>query len=351
MTAAPDVTPTTAVGLSFSGPDDAASALDGNSHDISDWLSQAEGYGDAFNASFYQLWTARNAWFEAYAAAKAQSDSAGAKAATNGLAQNATAIGMLVHQTNKYVPVNTVTNPPTGLADEFGPDNQAVLTFIADQASKASGTMTDLVTAAEMMYHTADYLADAAAKLDPVQYPGTAAGTAANLRSSLAMVLVENVELTSLDLDQIAAGQPDGPQAAALDNNAKQLQNIAAVNFSDSAGDQLYLLWTEYIGDLRDYTKAKVAGDDSTANAASSRLADVPGQLGTFFNTQIGTLSSTLVSSDVAPVVNGLEAVAGAAASSSPEVLLIRVAAGFVPKIASDVGEAIAAANPSNYAP
>ncbi len=156
------------------------------------------------------------------------------------------------------------------MADEFGPDNQAVLTFIADQATKASGTVTDLVTAAEMMYHTADYLGDAAAKLDPVQYPGTAAGTAANLRSSLAMVLVQHVELTSLDLDQIAAGQPDGPEAAALDNNSKQLQNIAAVNFSDIAGDQLYLLWTEYIDDLRDYTKAKVAGDGSTANAAGA---------------------------------------------------------------------------------
>jgi len=182
--------PTAVPGLSFSGSDDAASALDANSHDISDWLSQAEGYGDSFDTAFHQLWTARNALFVADAAAKAEGDTASVTATTASLAQNATAIGTLVHQTNKYVPVNTVTNPPTGLADELGPDNQGVLTFIADQATKATTTVPDIVTAAELMYHTSDYLADAAAKLDPAQYPGTAAGTARRRHSTVARATV-----------------------------------------------------------------------------------------------------------------------------------------------------------------
>ena len=348
-TIAPATTTTTPAGLAFSGRDDAASALDANSHDISDWLSQAEGYGDAFNTAFYQLWTERIALFEADAAAKAESDTAGTQAVTTGLAQNATAIGTLLHNTNKYVPITTVTNPPTGMADELGPDNQAVLTFIADQATKASVTVSDTVAAAELMYHTADYMADAAAKLDPAQYPGTAAGTAANLRSSVTMVLVEHVELLSLDLDQIAANQPDGPEAAALDNNSKQLENIAAVNFGDAPAGQLYALWTAYINDLKSYTKAKVAGGDTSV--WTGKLAQVPGQVGAFFNAQVGSLSSVLVSSDVMPMMAGLQMVADAAAAQSPEVVLIREAAGFVPKIASDVSEAIAATNSTLYLP
>jgi len=343
--------PTTVPGLSFSGSDDAASALDANSHDISDWLSQAEGYGDSFDTAFYQLWTARNALFVADAAAKAEGDTASVTATTASLAQNATAIGTLVHQTNKYVPVNTVTNPPTGLADELGPDNQGVLTFIADQATKATTTVPDIVTAAELMYHTSDYLADAAAKLDPAQYPGTAAGTAANLRASLTMVLVEHVELVSLDLDQVAVNQAGGPEAAALDNNSKQLENLIAVNFGDAAGDTLYTLWTQYIETLTSYTKAKAASDAGGVSPATAKLNQVPGAVGAFFNSQIGTLSSVLVSSDVAPVVTGLQAVADAAAAGSPEVVLVREAAGFVPKLAADVGEAIAETSLTLYAP
>jgi len=330
---------------------DAASALDTSSHDISDWLSAAEGYGTTFNAAFYPLWSQRMEDFLAYAKAKAVGYTPGSAAATAALAANATAIAKLVHSTNKYVAITTVTNPGTGLADELAPDNQGVTNLIDDQVAGASTAAADLVTAAELMYHTADYLAAAAAKLDPDQYPGTADGTAANLRSSLTMVLVEHVELASLQLAAIGNGLPEGPWAAVVATNTTELHNAIAANFSDQAATGFSSLWNGYISDLVAYARSKATGDQAAASDAAGRLSGVAPAVGAFFHAQSGQLDANAVTVDLSPVVSGLQGVADATTGHAPAATLTREAGGFVPKLASDVSEAIALRHPSLYAP
>jgi hypothetical protein len=330
---------------------DATAALDKNSHDITDWLAQAQGYGATFDAAFYPLWTERIADFEAYAKAKSAGDAAGTTAATTSLTENATAIATLVHGVNRFVAVATVTNPGTGLADELGPDNQGVTALIDAQASGSSGVPVALVKAAELMYHTSDFLAAAASKLDPDQYPGTADGTAANLRASLTMAFVEHVELLALDLDALTSGQPTGPWAAAVAANTDQLRDAMSINYSDQTGDQFATRWTAYIDDLAAYTKAKESGDNATAATASGRLSGVAAGMGTFINAQPGHLSADVVAGDISPIVNGLQAVADAAATHQPDVILTREAAGFVPKLGSDLSESMAIQHPTLYAP
>jgi hypothetical protein len=331
--------------------DDAATALDQNSHDISDWLSRAQGYGSSFDTAFYELWTQRNEDFEAYAVAKAAGDSTGQAAATAALAANATAIGTLIHQTNQYVEITTLTNPATGMADEINPDNQAIQTVIDDQAAGAASHAADLVTAAERMYHTADYLAAAAAKLDPNQYPGTAAGTAANVRASVVMVMVEHVELVMLDLDRQIVGGNTAPWSAALVANTGEMANILAVNYTDQTGEQFTSIWSNYIAALSAYAKAKSAGDDAAAAAAATTVNNMPPLIGNLIHGADDPLSSAQVSGDLAPIASGLLAAIDAAASGSPQVTLIRAAAGHIPQFGSDVGEAIAIAQPNLYAP
>ena len=329
---------------------DATAALATSSTDIAAWLAQAQGYGADFEAAFVPLWQARNTDFENYATAKAANDTAGAKAATDTLATNATALGTLLHNTNKYIAITTVTNPPTGFADELTTDNGTVTTFIADQASAATTTATDTVTAAEKMYHTADFLAAATAKLDP-DYTGTATGTAANMRSSLTMAWVEHVELAALNIDEIADGHKTGIWSAALDANTQQLENAMTTNLGDQAARQFGSVWGAYIGALRTYTLALTSGDAASAGTARSQLAGSAQTIGAFFAGQGIGLDANVLTGEVQPIVGGLQLVADAATSQAPQGTPIRTAAGYVPKLASDIAEAFALAKPNLYAP
>jgi len=329
---------------------DATGALDSNSHNISDLLADAQGYGPSFDTAFYSLWTQRISDFEAYATADATSDKTGEATAVASLATNATAIGTLVHGVNRFVEITTVTNPGTGMADEFGPDNTAVETFIDDQASKSTKSSTDLVAAAEAMYHTSDYMAAAAGKLDPVQYPGTIDGTAANLRASITMSLVEHVDLMGMEIDGLIAGN-DGEAAAALSTNSQELHDIVAVNFGDGAAQQFDGIWSGYISQMKAYTTAKSSGDSAAAATAAGLLAGVPGAVGGFFHAQTSKLTSDGISADLSPIVSGLQAAADAAVGNTGETAQLRTAATYVPQLGADLSEAIALGNPSQYLP
>jgi hypothetical protein len=338
-TAAP--TTTTVAGLSVPGGDDAVTALDKNSHDIADLLAQAQGYGADFDATFYQLWTARIGDFADYATAKVTKDAAAAKAASDALASNAMAIGTLVHGVNKYVAVTTETSPGTGLADELGPDNAATTAFVDAQIAQNTAAVADLVTAAETMRHTSVFLGAAAAKLDPDQYPGTATGTAANLRAGVTSALVEHAELAALYTDQVASGKAGAPESAALAANTAQLANIVIVNFGDQASRDFTGIWNAYVASLASYAKSG-AGPD---------LSGVGQQVGAFFSRQAPQLSATLIGADTQQMVDALKAAVDAARTQSPEVTLLRVAAATVPKLASDIAEGIAEYKPAQYLP
>ncbi len=349
-TSPPSTPPSTAAPApELPGSGDAATALDHNSHDIADLLAEASGYGSSFDSSFYTLWTRRNFAFAGYEAAKAANDKAAATGVSGDVTAASEAIAKLVHSVNKYVPITTASNPATGLADELGGDDTAILTMLDDVASHGSSTIADLVTAAERMYHTADYLAAGAAALDPDQYPGTPTGTAANLRASLTMALVEHVELAALDADQLVAGKAAGPEAAALDANTRQIANIVTASSGDQAGGQLEGIWTGYVGALRSYAKAKASGDSGAAADAAGRLTGVGAKVGAFFHGQDPKVGEDLITADMGMPVTALQAVIDAAASGSPETTSLRVAAGYVPKLASDIAEAIAEQFPERY--
>jgi hypothetical protein len=336
-------TPATGSPLVIPGGDDAASALDRNSHDIADLLALAQGYGPDFGTSFYQLWSARISDVASYATAKVKGDTVGVTAATAALASNATGIATLVHQVDKYVAVVTVGK--TGLADELGPDNTAVTTFVDAQVAKNASAVGDIVTAAEAMRHTAEVLAAAAAKLDPDQFPGTATGTAANLRAAVTSALVEHVELAALVIDELVAGRPGAPESAALAANTAQLADIVIVNFGDQAARDFTTLWNAYVTALEGYARGKVGG------GGTPDLSGMGQQVGAFFSQQAPQLNATLIASDTQQMVDALKATVDAAVAKSGEVTSLRVAAATVPKLASDIAEGIAEFKPAQYLP
>jgi hypothetical protein len=327
------------------GGDDAASALDKNSHDIADLLAQAQGYGSDFDTAFYQQWTARINDVAAYTTAKVTHDTTGATTAVTALATNATAIAKVVHQVNKYVAVTTVSNPGTGLADELQPNNTAATTFVDAQVAKSTAAVADVVAAAETIRHTAAYLAAASAKLDPDQFPGTATGTAANLRAAVTSALFEHVELAILVCDELVAGRAAAPESAALAANTAALANIVIVNFGDQASRDLTTLWSGYVTALEGYAKAKAGG------AGAPDLSAVGQQVGAFFAQQAPQLNATLIAADMQQTVDGLKATIDASAARSPEVTSLRVAGATVPKLASDIAEGIAEFKPAQYLP
>jgi len=329
--------------LSIPGADDAATALDKNSHDIADLLAQAQGYGSTFSDSFYQLWSARIGDVADYATAKVAKDSSGATAANSALTANALALATLFHQTNKYLAVNTVDK--SGVDDELGPDNAAVTTFVDAQASKAATALSALVAAAELMRHTSVVFAAAAAKLDPDQYPGTATGTAANLRASITAALVEHVELAALTTDPLVAGQSAAVPAASLADNSGQLDNVVTVNFGDPAGETFASLWGSYVSSLEGYARSKAGG------GTAPDLSGVGQQIGAFLGAQAPQLSASVLGSDVQALVDTLKAVVDDAGSQTPEVIALRVAAATVPKLGSDLAEGIAEDKPKLYLP
>jgi hypothetical protein len=330
-----------------SGPiqtaDDAGQALDGNSHDIADLMAEPQGYADSFGPSFYALWTQRIDLLAQYAAAKAAKDTTAAQTATTGLAANATAIATLVHEQNKYIAVTTVKSD--GLADELTTDNGTMTTFIDDQASKAATATSNIVASAEQFRHTATILAAAASKLDPEQYPGTATGTAANLRAGITAALVEHVELAGLTADKLVKGQDGAPELASLAANTTQLGNVVRVNFGDPAARTFNEIWAKYVAELQADMRAK------SGSGAAPDLSGVGAQVGAFFAAESPQFSASTIGAEMQKMVDALVAYNAAAASGTQPVAELRVAAATVPKFAADLAEGIAETRPLQYLP
>jgi hypothetical protein len=321
--------------------DDSGAALDANSHDIADLLSQAQHYGESFGSGFYTLWTNRITDFAAYATAKAAKDTTGAQAAVSALSANATDIATLFHQTNPYIAVTSVTS--TGLADELGENNGLVTAFIDTQAAKETTALADVVLAVEGtgaaapgMRHTATVLAAAAAQLDSDQYPGHATGTAANLRASVTSALTEHVQLAGLSVDQLVKGVVGGPESSALDGNTLQLANIVTANFGDPPARQFTTLWSAYVTALEATAHAK------TGSGTAPDLSGVGAGIGAFFGQLAPQFSASTIGADMQRMVNELSAYIDAAASGRQPVTQLRVAAATVPKLGSDLAEGIA---------
>ncbi|MFI5041773.1 MAG: hypothetical protein ACHQNA_07985 [Acidimicrobiales bacterium] len=333
------------------GADDAVVALDSNSRDLA--LLLGEAYGPAFGAQFLAAWSARNADFAAYAKAKGSGDTAGAAAATAALATNATNVANVIHAANKYIEVHTVSNPGTGFADELTPENQAIVAFIDAQAAKDGTDIAKVVVAAELTPHTATVLAAAAAKLEPTTYPGTATGTAANLRASLTTALVEHSELISLATQAQATGQDPGAAVAAVGNNTRQLTNIFASIYGDQTGLQFAKLWNVEVNSLMDYAKAKGTSDAQAASTAATQLTNWSADFGTFLaTTTAGKYSAGAASADFAGFIDSMENFIDGAATQAPDkVTRLRVATAHMPGIASSLAEAIAEQFPSKYKP
>jgi hypothetical protein len=343
-TTAPAPTGPVAV-LSAPNGQDAATALDHNSNDLTDLLAQPQGYGPTFASRFYPLWTTRNNDFIRYSAAKATKNAAGASSASAALTANALALANLFHSHNKYLAVSTVSNPGTGVADVLTVANTAEIAFINSQAAKVATAINDVVAAAEKMRHTSDVLSSAAAKLDPAQYPGTALGTASNLRAAVTAALVEHAELAGSTTALLATSQDAAAEAAALDANTSSLANVVIVNFFDQATRVFTAIWGNYVNLLKSYARAKASA------GPTPNLSGVGEQVGGFFGHQAPTINPSLIASDMQQVVNGLVAVIDAQAAPAPWATAQRVATGFTPKLASDLSEGIAESNPTKYAP
>lgn len=331
--------------------DDATANLDANGKDISDLLGQA--YGGSFGSQFSGLWKDRSAALLQYAQAKAAGNASDAALAITNLATNVTSLAQLIHTTNKYLEIHTVSNPPTGIGDELTSDNQVFQNLVDVETTNDPTLYAKLVTVAETMPHTAEVLAAATAKLYPDTYPGTATGTAANLRSSLTELVVEHVGLVSVTGGLLAGGNDAGPAAAALTNNSTELHNAVASIYGDTTAAKFDDAWGSQIQEYTAYAKAKALLDSAGSATAASQL-DTSGQaFGAFIST---ATASRVAAGDVAGAfsfqVKALEGVIDGAATKAPDgASRMRSAAGAVPGWTAKFAEAVAEQFPTRYLP
>jgi hypothetical protein len=329
--------------------DDAAAALTANGTDIANLFAGA--YGSGFGSQFQPLWAARSAAFEAYATAKAAGSDTTAAVAQ--IASSASALATLIHTTNKYLEIHTVTNPPTGIGDEFTTLDGVVQTYVDAAATNDTTQYTKLVAAAEAIPHTAEMLAAATAKLYPDTYTGTPTGTAANLRSSLTELGVEQVELAALATGPVAGGKDSGAQTAALAANTGELHNAFAATYGDATAQQFDGLWGDQVQGLMAYAKARATGDSPGAQAATAQLEIFAGSFGQFVSrVTAGGVDAATATTAITTQLHAVEnAIDGAASNASDEASRIRAAAGAAPAWMASLSEAMSVQFPTRYLP
>jgi hypothetical protein len=329
-------------------PADSPAALDANSHDLANLL--AEGYGAAFGTQFYAMWSARIADLVAYAKAGVAKDTAAQTQAKTTLATDDNALATYLHTINQFVAVHTVTNPATGIGDEFTSDDTAFMALIDAQASNDPTTDTKLVTAAENMPHTAEILAAAEAKLYPAVYTGTPTASAADLRSSFTELMVEHIYLAAITYGTVAAGQAAGPAGVALDANSTELHNGISSMFNDTVAGQFTALWS---AQTEAYEAYAAATTPAAKSVAASQLDTFVQNFGRFiFLTTDSKMSADAASSAIGTQVGAVKAVIDAEAAGGANVAaLTRAAAGAVPNWVATFTEAVAELQPLRYLP
>jgi hypothetical protein len=324
----------------------AAAALDENSVE----LSQAVGsvYGPEAEEAFLDLWRAHIGFFVDYTNGVAMDDQAMQDKAVDDLIGYTQDFGAFLNSANPNLPKETVAE----LVQEH------VLSLKAVVDAQAAGDQPGAYTAVREAYHhmamIADPLAGAIVAQFPDKFDETATDTsAADLRTTLNLLLAEHVTLASGATGGALGGRTDEFEAAAaaLDANTVELSQAIGSVYGPEAGEAFLPLWRAHIGFFVDYTNGVAMDDQAMQDKAVDDLIGYTEDFGAFLNSANPNLPKETVAELVQEHVLTLKDVvdAQAAGNAAQAFEAQRHAFGHMAMIADPLAESIVVQFPEMF--
>jgi hypothetical protein len=305
------------------GTQQAIATLDQNSVDLSEVIGSV--YGVDAGERFLELWQTHVDSLVDYTVAQAEGDVAAATSAQEDLEGDREEVGDFLESANEELTAD-------GIADEFQPHVDTVLTAIDSFAADDPEAWTELRTAAQVMPDIAFTLAEAIAAQQGLE--GDVDSPGAELRADLTSLLQEHVYLAGATVAQVVEddGDVEAPGAAAaveaLDENSEALAEVMAALYGEAAGQQFLALWRAHIDYYVDYALATAAGDADGAAEALENLELYREDFGRFLESANDLLTKEAVAAELQPHVDSfLLAVDAIVAEDAERFDLLRDAA------------------------
>lgn len=315
----------------------AKTALDGNSDSLTKLIAAV--FGDEAGAAFDPLWKKHIDLFVKY--------TQGDGGAYNELIAYATEFGAFIHSALPDLPTAAVAD----LVKEHVDGLKAVID--AQKAGDDAEAYTALRSAYAHMDMIAKPLAAAMHKTLPDKVGGDPESPAVNLLVTLDSVLAEHSYLVALTTGAALGGRTDEFTAAsaALDANSNAITAAIASVYGAPAGTAFDPLWKKHIGFFKDYTTAKVAKDQTKADAAIDALLAYAKEFGAFINSASPELPTDTVAGLVTTHVYTLKQIIDNQASGDEAKTYqsIREAAAHMDMIAGPLAAAIVKQFPDKF--
>jgi hypothetical protein len=316
----------------------AAAALGGNSDALTANFTAI--FDATVGKSFDALWKKHIEFFVAYAQTKSAQ-------AISDLNQYTKDFGAFISAALPSLSADAVT----GLVATHVQTLKAVID--AQAAGNEAEAFTAERAAAAHMATMASSLTGAIAKKNPDKIGGDPASKAADLVTTLNVVLREHVFLVSAATGAAVAGRTDEftAAAAALDANSSAVTDAIASAYGPAAGTSFAPLWRKHIGFLVDYTNAVAAKQQAKADEAMGNLLQYTEDFGAFINSASPKLTKDSVAQLIKTHVLTLKDVidAQAAKNFTKAYANERTAADHMAMIANGLSATIVAQFPTKF--
>jgi hypothetical protein len=239
--------------------------------DNSGRLSETIGalYGPDAESSFRSLWQAHSDGFLDYTLAASAKDEAAKVQAKSALDTNRSQLGEFFERYNPRLHGREVA---ATLRDNTG-NIVAAIDAMADKEWGKAFALTHLAA-----HQSADFM-------DPISQgialqlgdtmSGGVVGPAAELSAAFTRLVQEHVFLSSLATGALAIGDDGKAQAAfaTAENNTRELSTLVGEMYNKQTGSSFESLWIKHLNAYADYTRAQLAGDTASMDAARQILA------------------------------------------------------------------------------
>jgi hypothetical protein len=338
-----------ATGAAFDGRDAeftaAASALDGNSVDIARAVGSV--YGPDAEQAFLPLWRRHIGFAVDYTVGVATRDAVKQEEAVRNLIAYTEDFGAFLQSANPNLPkrvvADLVKHHVVGLKDVI--DAQAGRDHARAYAAQRMATAH--------MKMIADPLTVAIAQQFPERFAGNPQGDAAELRTTLNVLLREHAYLAGAATSAALGGREAEFKAAAgaLDANALDIASAVGSVYGADAERAFLPLWRRHIGFFVDYTVGVATNDRAKQDRAVNELMAYTEDLGAFLQSASPRLPRQVVADLVKHHVITLKTVVDAQAAKEPAKAFsgIRTAAAHMQMIADPLAETIVKQFPDRF--
>ena len=196
-------------------------------------------------------------------------------------------------------------------------------------------------------------LASAIGDQFPDRFEGAADSPAANLRSTLTLLLAEHAYLASMTTDAALAGRAAEYEAAntALDDNSQALAAALGSIYDDTVNETFLSLWRSHIGFFVDYTMGITTEDQNMQGQAIADLTAYARDFGAFLASANPNLPQEVVAQALVPHINLFRAmiIAQAAGNAQSAYMNLRTSYAHMQIIADILSDAIITQFPDQF--